>query len=200
MGRRGMIQSAKKPRKKKCKNTDCRAEFVPARPLQSACSMACALVVGKASQDREKKARDRAERAETRKAKERIKSRRDYLREAQQAVNAWIRLRDAEDGCISCDKPATWQGQWHASHLKSVGSSPALRFEPLNIHKACSICNNHLSGNIGSYLPALIRKIGAEKVEWLNGPHEPKRYTIEELKEIKAKYRALARELKRGMQ
>jgi hypothetical protein len=36
-----------------------------------------------------------------------------------------------------------------------------------------------------------------DKVEALEGPHEPKKYTIEEIKEIKAKYSKMARELER---
>ncbi|MFK5282538.1 hypothetical protein ACI3PL_23545 [Lacticaseibacillus paracasei] len=34
-------------------------------------------------------------------------------------------------------------------------------------------------------------------VEWLEGPHEPKHYSADDLKEIKAKYTALARELEK---
>ena len=54
------------------------------------------------------------------------------------------------------------------------------------------------SGNLGPYRMELIKRIGQEKVDWLEGPHEPKRYTIDDLKAIKAHYRALARELKRA--
>ena len=38
--------------------------------------------------------------------------------------------------------------------------------------------------------------IGADKVAWLEGRHEAKRYTIDDLKEIKTKYRAMARRLR----
>jgi hypothetical protein len=54
------------------------------------------------------------------------------------------------------------------------------------------------SGNLGPYRIELIKRIGQEKVDWLEGPHEPKRYTIDDLKAIKAHYRALTRELKRA--
>ncbi|MNR34994.1 Bacteriophage Lambda NinG protein [compost metagenome] len=103
-------------------------------------------------------------------------------------------------GCVSCDRGPEWDGQFHASHFRSVGACSALRFEPLNIHKACSICNNHLSGNILGFRPELIRRIGLEKVEWLEAQHEPRRWTIEELQEIKATYRARVREMKKEMQ
>ncbi|WP_205968727.1 recombination protein NinG, partial [Pseudomonas viridiflava] len=59
-------------------------------------------------------------------------------------------------------------------------------------------CNTQLSGNIVNYRLALVRRIGITNVEWLEGPHEPQKYTIEELKALTAKYRALTRELKKG--
>ena len=40
--------------------------------------------------------------------------------------------------------------------------------------------------------------IGAEAVTWLEGPHEPKHYSIDDLKQIKARYLALVRDLKKG--
>ena len=44
---------------------------------------------------------------------------------------------------------------------------------------------------------ALVREIGLDRVEWLEGPHPAKKYTADELRAIKAKYAAMARELKR---
>jgi len=44
----------------------------------------------------------------------------------------------------------------------------------------------------------LIEKIGLERVEWLEGPHEPKKYTIDELKGIRDLYRRKLKELKNG--
>ena len=38
--------------------------------------------------------------------------------------------------------------------------------------------------------------IGADAVAWLEGRHEAKRYTIDDLKAIKAEYRQKLRELK----
>ena len=77
----------------------------------------------------------------------------------------------------------------------STGARPELRFEPLNVNKQCSACNNHLSGNIVEYRKALINKIGLEHLEWLEGPHEPKKYTVDDLREIKQHYTKLCREM-----
>ncbi len=193
-----MSLTTKQPRPKKCKNPACGEKFVPQRLGQAVCSPKCGLAIKDVNQEKARKAIAEIGRKELRAAKERVKPRSQYMREAQAAFNAWVRLRDAAMGCVSCDKPTTWAGQWHASHFRSVGSSPEHRFNPLNVHKACSVCNNHLSGNILGYRPELEHRIGVEAVEALLGPSEPRRYTVEDLKAITAEYRAKTRELKRA--
>jgi hypothetical protein len=193
-----MTIERKQPKPKTCKNPDCRASFVPQRLGQAVCNYTCGLAIKDVNANKARKAIADVGRKELRAAKERVKPKGQYMREAQAAFNAWVRLRDAALGCVSCNKPATWDGQWHASHFRSVGSSPEHRFNPLNVHRACSVCNNHLSGNILGYQPELIRRIGAEAVEALLGPSEPKRYTIDDLKAITAEYRAKTKELKRA--
>ncbi|WP_313087175.1 recombination protein NinG [Stutzerimonas nitrititolerans] len=188
------LATSKKPRPKKCRNTACRTEFVPARPLQTACSVACAIALTQATKARQSREQDKQERAARRAARERIKTKGDYLRETQAAFNEWIRERDRDLPCISCGRHH--QGQWHAGHYRTVGANPELRFNPLNVHKQCAPCNNHKSGDIVNYRINLVERIGADQVEWLEGPHEPKRYTIEELKAMKAKFRAMTRSLK----
>jgi hypothetical protein len=49
-----------------------------------------------------------------------------------------------------------------------------------------------------NYRIALVKRIGAEAVDWLEGPHEAKKYTVEELKAMTADYRAKTRDLKKG--
>lgn len=115
------------------------------------------------------------------------------LKLTQAVFNRWIReVRDKDEPCISCGRHH--RGQYHAGHYRTVGANPELRFEPLNCWKQCSACNNHLSGNIANYRPRLIERIGLEKVEWLEGPHEPKKYTCEELIKLRAHYSKLIRE------
>ena len=75
-----------------------------------------------------------------------------------------------------------------------------MRFEELNTHKQCMPCNSHLSGNLINYRINLIKKIGLEAVEWLEGPHKPKKYTIENLKEIRDKYRKMGKDEKKHNQ
>ena len=128
--------------------------------------------------------------------KERIKPKSKWLAELQALVNKYVRLRDAGEGCISCDKPSSWAGQWHASHYHSRGHSAQLRFNLWNIHKGCSVCNSHLSGNIGQYTPRLIEKIGQEKVDWMEAnKSQPKSYDVEWIKRaIKVTRKGIKRE------
>ena len=138
---------------------------------------------------------ERQRRKSQREARDRIKTKSEHAKEAQAAFNAWVRARDEAEACISCGRHH--KGQYHAGHYRTVGACPELRFEPLNAHKQCAPCNNHLSGNLVEYRIRLSRKIGQDALDWLEGPHEPKRYTIEDLKAIKAEYRRKLRELKK---
>ncbi len=191
-----MTLTAKPPRPKKCKNPACGISFTPQRLGQSVCSPVCALAIKDVHKERARKALAQVERKAIKAAKERIKSRGDYLKDAQQAFNAWVRERDAGLPCISCGTTA--DVQYCAGHYKPSGSNPALRFEPLNVHLQCNRnCNMAKSGNLTPYRAELIKRIGLDKVEWLEGPHEPKKYTIEQLQAIKTEYRALVRQMKR---
>ena len=112
---------------------------------------------------------------------------------AQKAFNAYIRFRDSNCSCISCGRSSG--AKVNAGHYKSVGSTPSLRFCELNCHLQCEHCNMFKSGNIENYRINLIDKIGLGNVEWLEGPHEPKKYTCEELKEIELKYKNLIKKM-----
>ncbi|MBV7523433.1 recombination protein NinG [Pseudomonas sp. PDM29] len=193
---------AKQPRPKKCKNPVCGISFPPQRLGQAVCSPRCGLAIKDVNQEKARKSLAQIERKEIRVRKEKLKSRADHLREAQAAVNEFVRLRDAHLSCISCDSmPSDHDlitgSRWDAGHYRSVGACPELRFEPLNIHRQCVKCNRNLSGNAVEYRIRLVKRIGADKVDWLEGPHSARKYTVDEIKTIKADYRALTKELKR---
>jgi len=115
------------------------------------------------------------------------------LKKTQEIFNRYIRTRDRNDPCISCRRHHP--GQYHAGHYRTVGANTELRFDERNCYKQCSACNNHLSGNIVNYRNALVSRFGASFVASLEGPHEPKRYTIDELKELQQHYKQLTKEL-----
>ena len=43
----------------------------------------------------------------------------------------------------------------------------------------------------------LVKRIGQEAVDWLEGPHEPCKYTIQDLIEIKLQFTKMKRELEK---
>jgi hypothetical protein len=167
----------------------CKKKFEPMRFAQICCSIPCAIEHANALKAKK-------QRKEHKEAKAKLKSRADWLKEAQAVFNKFIRMRDDKEPCISCGR--YHQGQYHAGHYRTVGAAPELRFNELNVYKQCAPCNNHLSGNLIEYRRRLVAKIGIDKVEWLEGPHEAKKYTIEEIQAIKKEYQQKIKELERG--
>lgn len=92
--------------------------------------------------------------------------------ECRRIVQKIARLRDRWQGCISCDKPANWDGQWHGSHFRSVGACSALSLHLWNINRACWICNKLYSGRIDQYELGLIERYGQERVDWLRSQNK----------------------------
>lgn len=186
---------------KKCRI--CKTKFEPFNSLQVACSPACALKIGKKQAAKKAEKEAKAKRKWVREQKERIKSAKTLTQELQPIFNTWVRTRDEFEACISCGRkdheiPEHFTGgKWDCGHYRSVGSCPELRFEPLNAHKQCKHCNRDLDGNVVNYRLGLIKRIGQEKVDWLEGKHEPKRYKADQLRDMKAEYRAATRELRR---
>ena len=171
-------------KKKKCK--ECRKPFQPFNSMTKACSVKCALALVN-------KEKERKFNAETRKLKAKVKTKGQWLREAQAAFNAFVRVRDQGEPCISCDKPDNGQHQRHASHFRSVGAAPHLRFNLLNVHASCSTCNNHLSGNLIEYVARLPAKIGQSNTDWLMHANFEKRYDIEYARRVKRIFSKRAR-------
>lgn len=166
----------KPPRLKTCKH--CKNSFIPTRPMQTTCGYLCALEHAK-------------EKAKTQQGKDKRKAIKQFKdsdlatlkRLAETVVNKYIRERDGKV-CISCGYKGNSR-QFHAGHYLPKGNNSFLRYNEDNIHSQCSICNNHLSGNLAMYRINLIKKIGLEKVEWLESQRGiTKKWTIEELKEI----------------
>ena len=175
----------KEPKAKSCKV--CKAKFTPRASTQVVCSWQCA----SAYTAKEKAKR---ERKEYREKKEQLKTRREWIIDAQTAFNAYIRLRDDKLPCVSCGRHHT--GQYHAGHYRSVAAASQLRFNEDNVHKQCMPCNTHKSGNAVEYRINLVKRIGIERVEWLEADNEPRKWTIDELKELKQKYKLKLKELK----
>ncbi|WP_219274069.1 recombination protein NinG [Pseudomonas sp. Xaverov 83] len=193
---------AKQPKPKKCKNPACGISFPPQRLGQAVCSPKCGLAIKDVNQAKARKSLAQVERREIKVRKEKLKSRGEHMREAQQAFNEYIRTRDHAAGhlCISSGKPLDWSGNAvDAGHYRSVGSAPHLRFDERNCHAQSKQDNRFLSGNAVDYRIGLITRIGQEAVDALEADQSVRKYTVEQIKGIKAYYRAKARELKKEL-
>lgn len=150
------------------------------------CSESCALIVARKRVPSVKAKIERQERAKHREAKERIKTRAQWMKEAQAAVNAYVRTRDRGRPCISCDRPDDGSHQRHASHYRSVKACSALRFNLRNIHASCAQCNTYLSSNAIEYRIRLIGKVSQEYVDFLESQNQTRRYEIDYLIRLKS--------------
>lgn len=166
----------------------CAKAFFRFRSTQAVCGPTCA-----AKSVRLAKKTQAADRRADREKLIALKPRSKWLSEAQAAFNAFIRARDAHLPCISCGR--MHEGSWDAGHYLTRGARPELRFDEQNCHRQCVPCNQHLHGNLVLYRIELLRRIGEEGVARLEGPHEPQKYTIDQLREIRDSYRVATREL-----
>jgi len=188
-------------RKKKC--AVCHEWFIPDRPFQPACvAHQFEYAMDKIAEARYKKdvqtkkqiqvEQKKADQALKAKKLE-VKPRSYWIKRAQAAFNAYIRQRDSDQPCISCQRHHA--GQYHAGHYRTVGACPELRFDEDNCHKQCAPCNNHLSGNLVKYRVNLILKVGIKRVEWLEGNHDAKHYSIDDIKQIEKTYKEKLKQL-----
>lgn len=132
-----------------------------------------------------------------------------FKKQAQQAFNLFIRLRDHDQSCISCGEtnpPDLHGGQWDCGHFKSVGAHPELRYEEKNAYRQCKSCNAGSAKHSAKaatvakqYEANLIERVGQESVDWLNGPHAVKNYRRDDFIRIRDEYRRKARELKKQL-
>ena len=179
---------------------ECGAKYVKTRNVQPTCgALPCqesyALKVAhKAAWKREKmqRAADRAQR-------ETLKTRSQWVKDAQIAFNRYVRARDEKQTCICCGNPlssGSVGGDYDCGHYRSVGSAPHLRFDERNAHAQRKQCNRWGAGRAVDYRIGLIRRLGLAAVESLESDQEPKHYSIEDLKAIKALYVAKIKELR----
>lgn len=183
-----MKQSAPKP--KDC--PVCGKEFTPARPMQSVCSPRCAHGLVK------KKKLEASQ--EFKRRKQAIKKVSDLESECRTIVQAIARIRDKDDGCISCHMGPNYDGQWHGSHYRAHGGCSSLQFHLWNIHKSCAQCNLFKGGNKEGYIKGLLAKpgYGKERLEWLDNQPKSKRFDREYLERFKVVMGKRLRRLKKS--
>lgn len=188
-----------KPKPKKC--PICTTEYIPRSSLQKVChNYRCAMEfnrqVDERNAAREKRKQERLQRDDLRQRRERLKGKPEWNREAQAAVNKFIFWRDYGDPCIACGKPLNYGvrgGAVDASHYRSRGAAPWLRFNVFNNNAGCVHCNRDLSGNLIPYRINLIEKFGLHRVERIEHDNTVRKFDIEYLKRVKSIFTRRAR-------
>jgi hypothetical protein len=124
--------------------------------------------------------------------KEKLQTVQELHKLAQVYFNSFIRNRDRDKGCISCDAPL---GQkFDAGHYYSSGGHKVITYDEDNVHGQCVYCNQFLHGNLLNYQIGIQKRIGPEKlIELQVKAHQEKKYTRQELKEIIETYKQKAK-------
>ncbi len=183
-------------KQKVCKS--CRNKFVPSRPMQSACSTACAIAIAERKRQKQAQQEEARKRKEARQRLEKMKGIPELAREAQTACNAYIRARDDGKPCISCGSPLSADGVgggFDAGHFRSRGAAPHLRFHEHNIAGQCKRCNRYMAGNVSAMRVGLISRYGLEAVEALENDNSTHKWTRDELIAIRRHYIAKRKEI-----
>ena len=189
-----MIRVSLKPRK--CRS--CGVVFQRQRSMQSVCSPACAAALA-AKQRAQKEARARKdERKSLAERKAKLKTRREWIAEAQSSFNAYVRERDFGMGCISCGllPKQIFGGAVDCGHFRSVGSAQQHRFNLKNCAAQCVKCNRFLGSNSVEMRKGMVARFGIEAVEALEADQSTRRFDIEYLSRIKRIFRKKARRAK----
>lgn len=176
----------------------CRAKFEPARPLQTTCSIPCAIEWGRlqlakkqAKEAQEQKRKDKAKREE-------LKRIPDLIKEAQEAFNRYVRLRDNGKGCFVCGAPLLMGGiggGFDAGHIRPRSQAGHLRYDERNVFGQCKPCNAAGSTKDHEMRAAAERLLGKREAEALYADNRVHKWQRDELRAIRDLYRAKAKAL-----
>ena len=181
----------------RCKN--CRNKFEPKQFLQKFCRSndECKTAEGLHNLEQIKKKENKDWGERKKEMKKGLKRKQDYEKDLEKIFNEFIRERDKNEPCISCDAP---KGTYKltAGHYFPAGHNKNVRFDEDNLHSQCWFnCNSNRHGNLAEYLPRLIKKIGQKRFDELTErKNTPRRYTIPELIEMKVIYKDKLKALK----
>ena len=159
------------------------------------------MLIGLAHLEKIKAQRAKAERKIDNARREKLKSLNDWIHDAQDVFNKWVRLRDitAGHGCIDCGKPfepSRPGGSVDAGHFLARGGNHHLKFDERNCFAQRKNCNRPGGTTRQSFRDGVIARIGLEAVEALESTQAIHKFTISECKEIIAKYRGKIKLLK----
>lgn len=200
-------------RVRKCKaihdDIKCGITYIPAEPWALWCSDSCRAALKLAEYE---KKLEQAKRANKKKINQEAKEKRQahakrkqevrllswFHNKARVACNSYIRRRDRNDCCISCDKPLAFEDKYDAGHWKTQGAHKWIAYDEVNVNGQCTECNCYKDGNEAAQRPRLVAKWGIDEVERLEQSGKNlgnKSYTRDDLLEIEKHYKAKLKEL-----
>jgi hypothetical protein len=121
------------------------------------------------------------------KMKNELKTTSDWMKAAQIVFNKFIRIRDKNQPCISCDSKLGVK--FDAGHYFS-SVHKAVTFDEDNVHGQCVACNQYKHGNLLNYQIGIEKRIGADRLLTLHEKaYQTRKYSADELKEIIKTYK-----------
>lgn len=193
-----MAVKALKP--KSCRN--CKGEFIPRNSFQIVCCPPCAITYNKnklaKEQERERRKAEKAKKRDLRQRREESQTARELMPSTQAAFNAFIRVRDYGQRCISCNRHMADVDRLRGhnidcGHYRSRGAASHLRFNTYNAHAQCVQCNRDRSGNVVDYRINLMRRIGEGRVRELENSNQPRTFTVDYLRRLRRIFNRRAR-------
>lgn len=114
------------------------------------------------------------------------------------------RLEDPDTGCITdyaacctCGKTAHWK-ELQAGHFVP-GRMNSILFDEQGCHAQCRACNLFKNGNLIEYWPFMEKKYGKRVINRIKkASKQTRKFTKEELVEIRDRYKKLADQLERA--
>lgn len=166
--------------RRKCKN--CGEFFTQKQSLQYLCSHKCdkEYSINKPNKNKE----NNIEKTLT-----------ELRNEAREVFQKWVKIRDKDKPCISCDTVNSLE--WHGGHLFKAEIFTGLIFVEENCHKQCKACNFN-DGSFEEYKIGLVKRYGKEYLNNLESQTNINRFykfSKEELLEIKTTYQLKIKEL-----
>ena len=170
-----------------CPNT-----FIPQySSLQQVCSPKCAVIFNS-----EKEVKKRVQQM-----KVEVEGTNQLEKAARLIFQKWIRERDKDLSCISCNKTDAELGpnMFDSGHFFSAERFLGLIFDETNVHKQCKKCNGvNMHGNLAEYRKGLINRYGEEYVwelESISDANRVYKYSRSELIDIANKYKLKLKKL-----
>lgn len=169
----------------------CKSKFKPTySSVQMVCSPKCAIEYSSSK----KKAKTKNNKRILEKAQEDLNKAKSYQRvllDARKYFQKWIRQRDEGKPCISC---GSYSDKVDAGHYFKAELYSGLIFNENNCHSQCRKCNRYLNGNESHFRIGLVDRydeVFVQDLESIKDANRLKKWSKEELTEIKNKYKNL---------